>query len=61
MVGSYNVFHLFLARLYKLKKLNSFPSHKDLQAGAHLCFCSPQPDTSRSCKSMASVLHRVPV
>ena len=32
-----------------LKKLKSFPSHK---GGADLCFCSPQPDTSQSCKSM---------
>ena len=32
-------------------KLKSFPSHKGPLGGAYLSFCSPQPDTSRSCKS----------
>jgi len=34
------------------KKPKSFPSHKGPLGGADFCFNSPQPDTSRSCKSM---------
>ena len=33
------------------KKPKSFQSHKGPLGGADLRFCSPQPDTSRSCKS----------
>ena len=37
--------------LKKPKNLKSFPSHKGPLGGADLRFNSPQPDTSRSCKS----------
>jgi len=39
-------------KVLKNLKLKSFPSHKGPLGGADLRFNSPQPDTSRSCKSM---------
>ena len=35
----------------QLRPIKSFLSHKGPQGGTDLRFCSPQPDTSRSCKS----------
>jgi len=43
--------HDFQTYYYSTKKLTSFPSQKGPYGGADLCFHSPQPDTSQSCKS----------